>query len=212
MKSIVADNATPADLKKYGLDKPAATVNLGLGSAQRHAAVRRQGGRQHGLRARRVEAGGRHGRERAARRPEEERRRLPAQGRLRVPPVQRDARRDHAQRPDRRVRARRRARARTRRTSGSASARPPATSTRRRSTACSASSRTSAPPRSSTSTAKTGLDKPAMTVVVKFDDGKKEERVTFGQVGNDVFVVAAGRAGRGEDRRRRLQRRDQVAR
>ena len=33
MKSIVSENATPADLKKYGLDKPAATVSLGLGSA-----------------------------------------------------------------------------------------------------------------------------------------------------------------------------------
>jgi len=34
MKSIVSDNATPADLKKYGLDKPAATITLGLGSAK----------------------------------------------------------------------------------------------------------------------------------------------------------------------------------
>ncbi|HMB79672.1 MAG TPA: DUF4340 domain-containing protein, partial [Vicinamibacterales bacterium] len=34
MKSIAADNATPADLKKYGLDKPEATVNLSLGSAK----------------------------------------------------------------------------------------------------------------------------------------------------------------------------------
>ena len=44
-------------------------------------------------------------------------------------------------------------------------------------------------------TAKTGLDKPAMTVVVKFDEGKKEERVTFGQVGNDVFVARPGEPG-----------------
>jgi hypothetical protein len=34
MKSIVSENATPADLKKYGLDKPAAVVSLGLGSAK----------------------------------------------------------------------------------------------------------------------------------------------------------------------------------
>jgi hypothetical protein len=33
MKSIVAETATPADLKKYGLDKPAATVALKMGSA-----------------------------------------------------------------------------------------------------------------------------------------------------------------------------------
>jgi hypothetical protein len=37
-------------------------------------------------------------------------------------------------------------------------------------------------------TAKTGLDAPAMTVVAKFDDGKKEEKVTFGRVGADVFA------------------------
>jgi len=34
MKSIAADQATPADLKKYGLDKPAATVNINAGSAR----------------------------------------------------------------------------------------------------------------------------------------------------------------------------------
>ena len=45
------------------------------------------------------------------------------------------------------------------------------------------------------STAKTGLDKPAMTVVVKFDDGKKEDRATFGQVGNEVYVSRPGEPG-----------------
>ena len=44
-------------------------------------------------------------------------------------------------------------------------------------------------------TAKTGLDKPAMTVVVKFDDGKKEDRATFGQVGDDVYVSRPGEPG-----------------
>ena len=34
MKSIVADQATPADLKKYGLEKPDATVNISAGSAR----------------------------------------------------------------------------------------------------------------------------------------------------------------------------------
>jgi hypothetical protein len=43
--------------------------------------------------------------------------------------------------------------------------------------------------------AKTGLDKPAMTIVVKFDEGKKEDRATFGQVGNDVFVSRPGEPG-----------------
>jgi hypothetical protein len=45
------------------------------------------------------------------------------------------------------------------------------------------------------STAKTGLDKPAMTVSVKFDDGKKEEKVTFGQAGSDVFALRPGEPG-----------------
>ena len=43
--------------------------------------------------------------------------------------------------------------------------------------------------------AKTGLDKPALTVTVKFDDGKKEERVTFGQTGSDVYVARPGEPG-----------------
>jgi hypothetical protein len=38
------------------------------------------------------------------------------------------------------------------------------------------------------SRAKTGLDTPVLTVVAKFDEGRKEERVTFGRVGNDVFA------------------------
>jgi hypothetical protein len=38
------------------------------------------------------------------------------------------------------------------------------------------------------SSAKTGLDKAAMTVYVKFDDGKKEERVSFGKSGDDVYA------------------------
>ena len=36
---------------------------------------------------------------------------------------------------------------------------------------------------------KTGLDSPVMTVVAKFDEGKKEERVTFGKNGSDVYAV-----------------------
>jgi hypothetical protein len=44
-------------------------------------------------------------------------------------------------------------------------------------------------------TANTGTDKPALTVYVKFDDGKKEERVTFGESGGDVFAVRPTEAG-----------------
>jgi len=45
------------------------------------------------------------------------------------------------------------------------------------------------------STANTGTDKPAMTVTVKFDDNKKEEKVTFGQSGSDVFAVRPNEPG-----------------
>jgi hypothetical protein len=45
------------------------------------------------------------------------------------------------------------------------------------------------------STAKAGLDKPTMSVYVKFDDNKKEERITFGKAGDDVFAARPGEAG-----------------
>jgi hypothetical protein len=45
------------------------------------------------------------------------------------------------------------------------------------------------------STAKTGLDKPALTVTAKFEDGKKEEKVTFGQNGSDVFALRPSEPG-----------------
>jgi hypothetical protein len=45
------------------------------------------------------------------------------------------------------------------------------------------------------STQGTGLDKPALTIVVKFDDNKKEERVTFGQSGQDVYAARPGEPG-----------------
>jgi hypothetical protein len=43
--------------------------------------------------------------------------------------------------------------------------------------------------------ARTGLDSPALVVAVKFEDGKKEERVTFGQSGSDVFFLRPGEPG-----------------
>jgi hypothetical protein len=43
--------------------------------------------------------------------------------------------------------------------------------------------------------AKTGLNMPALTVVAKFDDGKKEERVSFGKVDNDVYASRPGEPG-----------------
>ncbi|MCX6537922.1 MAG: DUF4340 domain-containing protein [Acidobacteria bacterium] len=45
------------------------------------------------------------------------------------------------------------------------------------------------------STTKTGIGSPVAVVVAKFDDGKKEEKVTFGKVGSDVFAARSGDAG-----------------
>jgi hypothetical protein len=42
---------------------------------------------------------------------------------------------------------------------------------------------------------KTGVDAPALSVVATFDEGKKTERVTFGKVGNDVFAVRPDEPG-----------------
>lgn len=45
------------------------------------------------------------------------------------------------------------------------------------------------------SQAKTGLDKPALVVYAKFDDGKKEERISFGKNGDDVYATIPGATG-----------------
>jgi hypothetical protein len=44
-------------------------------------------------------------------------------------------------------------------------------------------------------TAKTGLDKPALTVAVSFEEGKKQERVAFGKVGDEAFALVAEQPG-----------------
>jgi Domain of unknown function (DUF4340) len=45
------------------------------------------------------------------------------------------------------------------------------------------------------SAARTGLDKPALTVYAKFEDGKKEERIPFSKVGADAYASVPGQAG-----------------
>ena len=45
------------------------------------------------------------------------------------------------------------------------------------------------------STANTGLNAPIMTVVAKYEDGKKEDRVTFGKNGSDIYALRAGEPG-----------------
>jgi Domain of unknown function (DUF4340) len=44
-------------------------------------------------------------------------------------------------------------------------------------------------------TAGTGLDAPALTVVVRYDDGKKEDRVTFGVRGENYHAARSGEPG-----------------
>jgi hypothetical protein len=44
-------------------------------------------------------------------------------------------------------------------------------------------------------TTKTGLESPVMVVTVRFDDGQKEETVTFGRVGADVYAAMTGQPG-----------------
>jgi hypothetical protein len=41
----------------------------------------------------------------------------------------------------------------------------------------------------------TGLETPALTIVARYDDGKKEERVTFGVRGDNVHAARAGEPG-----------------
>jgi len=43
--------------------------------------------------------------------------------------------------------------------------------------------------------ARTGLDKPSLTVYAKFEDGKKEERVSFAKAGADVYASVPGQPG-----------------
>jgi len=43
--------------------------------------------------------------------------------------------------------------------------------------------------------AKTGLNAPAMIVSAKYDDGKKEDKVSFGKADADVYVSKPGEPG-----------------
>jgi hypothetical protein len=45
------------------------------------------------------------------------------------------------------------------------------------------------------STAKTGLDKPSLSVYGKFEDGKKEQRVSFAKAGADAYALVPGQPG-----------------
>lgn len=45
------------------------------------------------------------------------------------------------------------------------------------------------------STARTGLDKPSLTVYSTFENGTKEDRVSFARSGENVYAAIAGQPG-----------------
>jgi hypothetical protein len=45
---------------------------------------------------------------------------------------------------------------------------------------------------------KTGLQAPVLAIAVRFDEGRKEDRATFGRVGADVFAAVPGQPGAAE--------------
>ena len=194
MKSIVADNASPADLKKYGLDKPEATVNLSLGSARATLLV-----------------GGKAADNTVYARDASKPAVVTVESAL-LDDMKKSA--DDYRRKDvfvfrpfnaTHIEITRNGQTITlERTKGQGENAPdkwkrvaPTAGDLDKDKTDDLLSKLSNIRAASfvDSTAKTGLDKPAMTVVVKFDDGKKEDRATFGQVGNDVFVSRPGEPG-----------------
>jgi hypothetical protein len=194
MKSIASDNATPADLKKYGLDKPAVTVNLNAGSTKATLLI---GGKaaDNTVYARDVSK--------------------PAVVTLEsalVDELKKSA--DDYRRKDifefRPFNANRVELTRNGQTAvfekvkGQGDTAPdkwrrvsPTAGDLDKDKVDSLLSKLSNMRATSfaESTAKTGLDKPALTVSVKFDDGKKEEKAAFGQAGSDVYVSRPAEAG-----------------
>ena len=184
------------DLKQYGLDKPEVVATLGMGASP----VTFELGKE-------ADPGSVWGRDpsKAAvfsvnngvakelqKKVEDFRRKE----RLRVPALQHDALRDYARQRDARVRAGQGHRRRTPSTRGSRSRRRRRPSTPATSKARCSTSRTCAPTSfAATAGAATGHDNPAAIIAVKFDDGKKEERVVVGTAGSDVFATRADQPG-----------------
>ena len=195
-KSIVADETTPADLKQYRLDRPEVMVTIRMGSASATVAVGAKSG-EDAVYARdmskptvvTVEASLLDDLKKPVSnyRPEE---------RVRVPRLQRGQRRVHPKRPDRRSSSASRVRAKTHKNSWRRVSPNPGDADRSKMESLLAGLADIRATSFTDSTAKTGLNSPALTVFVKFEEGKKEERVTFGQSGNDVYFTRPGPAGR----------------
>jgi hypothetical protein len=194
MKSIVADNATPADLKKYGLDKPSATVDLKMGSARATFAVGGKAGDNtvyardvskpvvvtiDSMLADELKKGADDYRRKDIfefRPYNANRVEITRSGQTVVFEKVKGEGKD--------------AMDKWRRVSPN-----PADVDKDKMDALLtriSNMRTTAFVNAST---KSGLDMPVMTVAVKFDEGKKDDRVSFGKVGDDVFVSHPGEAG-----------------
>ena len=194
MKTIVSDNPTPADLKQYGLDKPAATVDLKLGSARATLAV---GGKAADNTVYARDASKpmvvtidsaivdelKKGADEYRRkdlfefRPYNANRVEITRDTQTIAFEKTKAQGENAEEKWRRVSP----------TAGDVDKEKIDSLLSRLSNMRAASF--------VDASAKTGVNMPAMTVVAKFDDGKKEERVTFGKVDNDVYAARPGEPG-----------------
>jgi hypothetical protein len=194
MKTIVSDNPTPADLKRYGLDKPAATVDLKLGSARATLAV---GGKAADNTVYARDASKpmvvtidsaivdelKKGADEYRRkdlfefRPYNANRVEIIRDAQTVAFEKTKAEGENAEEKWRRVSP----------TAGDVDKEKVDSLLSRLSNMRAASF--------VDASARTGVNMPAMTVVAKFDDGKKEERVTFGKVANDVYAGRPGEPG-----------------
>ncbi len=196
MKSIVAADPSPADLKKYGLDKPGATINLSMGSARATLLVggKADDGSVYARDASRPDVMAidatfaedlKKGADRYRRKDVFEFRAFNA-NRLEVTrpgnsiqTVVFEKTKGEGDKPDtwRRVT-------------------PNAGDVDREKVEVLLSKLANMRAASFTeSTAKTGLDAPAMIVLVKYEDGKKEDRVTFGKADADVYASRPGEPG-----------------
>jgi hypothetical protein len=194
MKSIVAENASPADLKKYGLDKPAATVSLGLGSAR---AALQLGGK--------APDGSLYARDESKPLVMTLDATLAAELRKGVDDYRRkdlfafrayDANHLEITRAGQTVAFDKVKGAKpTDEDKWQRAGVKPVDVDKEKMSTFLAKLESIRATSFVDSTAKTGLDAPAMTVYAKFDDGKKEERVVFGKAGDSVFASRPGEPG-----------------
>jgi hypothetical protein len=197
MKSIAADSPTPADLKKYGLEKPAATVTLGLGSARAALLI---GGKapdgslyaRDGSKALVMTIDGALGDE-LKKNPDDYRRkdlfafRAYDANRLELTRGGQTVAFDKVKgaKPTDEDRWQRAA----------ASGGKAVDADKEKMSVFLAKLESIRATSFVDSTAKTGLDAPALAVYAKFDDGKKEERVSFGKSGDSVYAAKTGEPG-----------------